>query len=60
VGGFAVGYDADADSLAAAIPGSAWYDRPLSLPFFGWLYLAIVSAEAIAQTEVTVDILGTG
>lgn len=25
-GGFTVGYDADADSLAAAIPGSARYD----------------------------------
>lgn len=47
-GGFTVGYNADTDSLAAAVPGSAGYDWPLSLPFFGWLYLSVVAAEAIA------------
>lgn len=32
-GGFAVGYNADMDSLTVVV-GLAWYDRPLSLPFF--------------------------
>ncbi len=45
--GFTVGYNTDTDSLTAAVPCSAWYDGPLSLPFFGWLYLAVVAAEAV-------------
>jgi len=59
-GSFAVSYNADADSLAAVVPGSAWYDWPLSLPFFAWLYLAIVTAQAVANNKVAVDILGIG
>jgi len=58
--GFVIGYNADADSLTAAVPGSPRYDGPLSLPFFGWLYLAVASAEAVADNKVAVDVLWTG
>jgi len=47
-GGFSVSYNADANSLTAAVRGSAWYDRPLSLPFFGWLYLAVAATMTVA------------
>ena len=60
VGDFAVSYNADADGLTVAVPGSAWDARPLSLPFFGRLYLAVAPAEAVADNKVAVDILGTG
>ena len=58
--GFVIGYNADADSLTAAVPGSPRYDRPLSLPLFGWLYLAVTGTEAIADNKVAVDVLWTG
>jgi len=57
--GFAISYNTNADSLTGAIPGSAGYYRPLSLPLFCWLYLAIAATEAIAYAEVAVDILRT-
>ena len=46
--GFTVGNDADSNGLAVAVPRSAWDDRPLSLPFFGWLYLAVAAAKPVA------------
>jgi hypothetical protein len=58
--GFAISNNANADSLAGSIPRSARHNRPLSLPLFGWLYLAIFPAEAVANNKVAVDILGTG
>lgn len=58
--GFVVGYNADSDGLTAAVPGSVRYDRPLPLPFFGWLYLAVAGTEAIADNKVAVDVLWTG
>lgn len=58
--GSAVGYNTDANSLAAAMPGWAGYYGPLSLPFFGCLYSAVPAAAAVAQTEMEVDILGAG
>ncbi len=59
MGGFTVGYNAEAYSSSAAVPGSAGYYRPLSLPFFGWLYLTIAVAEPVADNKVAVDILRT-
>src|SRR4030042_1873930 len=59
-GGFVICYNADADSLTAAIPGLPRYNRPLSLPFFGWLYLAVIGTEAITDNKVIVDVLWTG
>jgi len=58
-GGFTVGYNAEAYSSSTAVPGSAGYYRPLSLPFFGWLYLTIAVAEPVADNKVAVDILRT-
>jgi len=58
--GFVVGYNADSDSLTAAVPGSVRYDRPLPLPFFSWLYLAVIGTEAIADNKVTVKVLRAG
>ena len=58
--GSVIGYNADADSLAAAVPGSARYDGPLSLPFFGGQYLAVAGTKAVADNKVTVYILRTG
>jgi len=58
--GFVIGYNAYADGLTAAVPGLSWYDRPLSLPFFGWLYLAIIGTEAVTDNEVAVEVLRTG
>ncbi len=57
--GVSVGYNAYADGAAAAIPGSARRDRPLFLPFFGCLYLAITSAKTIANNKMAVDVLRT-
>jgi hypothetical protein len=34
-----------------------WDDRPLFLPFFGGLDLAVASAKAVADNEMTVDIV---
>jgi len=58
--GFAVSYNADSDSLTTAVPGPARYNRPLSLPFFGRLYLSVATAETVTDDKVAVDILGTG
>jgi hypothetical protein len=58
--GFVICYNADANSLTATIPSLLWYDRPLSLPFLSWLYLAILGTEAITNNKVIVDILRTG
>ena len=33
-------------------------DRPLLLPFFGGLDLAVAAAEAVAEDEVAVDVVG--
>jgi hypothetical protein len=57
VSGFAVGYNTDSDGLAVAVPSSTRYARPLFLPFFSWLYLAIAAAEPITNDKVAVDIL---
>lgn len=48
VSGFAVSYNADSDSLTAAVPGAAGDERPLSLPFFCWLYLSVFAAKTVA------------
>ena len=60
MGLFAVGYNTNADSLTSAVPVWSRYDRPLLLPFLGCLYLTIAAAQTIAQTEMTVYILGAG
>jgi hypothetical protein len=57
--GFVIGYNTDTDSLTASEPSSLWHNRPLSLPLFGWLYLAITGTEAIADNKVTVDVFWT-
>ena len=60
VGGFAVGYHADSDSLAVSVPCSIGYCGPLPLPFFCGEYLAVFGAIAVAYTKMEVDIIGAG
>lgn len=56
--GFPIWYDAEADSLAGALPVSARYGRELPLPFSGWLYFTVVAAETVANNKVAVDVIG--
>lgn len=58
--GFAVGYDANADCLLSSMPGICNGGGPLPLPLFRRLYLAVISPAAVVQTEMAVDIFGTG
>ena len=45
--GFAVGYNANADSFAGAVPCGAWYEGPLPFPLFCCLYLPVIAAAAV-------------
>jgi hypothetical protein len=58
--GYAVGYNADADCLAVAVPAATRNSRPLLLPFFARLNLAVLTPKAVADNEMAVDILGVG
>ncbi len=45
--GFAIGYNADAYSLAGAVPSWAWYEGPLPFPLFCCLNLPVFAAGAV-------------
>lgn len=53
-----VSNEADADGPAGPVPGLAGVGRQLLFPFLRRLYFAFATAEAVAQTEVTIDIFG--
>ena len=57
---FAVGNDADAYGLGWAAPGPAGRDGPLPLPVLRGKDLAVASAGAVADDEVTIEVLGFG
>ena len=56
----AVGYDADADGLTAAVRRSAGRGRQLPLPSLGRLYLPVTPAGTVTYAEVAVDIRRVG
>ena len=58
MGRLTVGNDADANGLIVAVPALAGDSRPLSLPILRRLYFTVAAAVAVAQTKVTVQVVG--
>ncbi len=60
ISGFTIGNDADADWLSAVACAPGRSGGVLSVPSVGCLDKAIVSAEAITDDKVTIEVLGVG